>query len=202
MNATNRFVNRFFLAVVGVILIAVGVLLIALALPATSAVRTWLDDARSAQDAYTSRWSTGLSAPFDGSALPWEIAAGCAVIVLLGLITVGIRGGGRTDRVVDADDTAGDIVVSSRFAESALVAALEPHRDLTSVSATTFRVRGEPAVRLRLRVAAGVSPVSAVAAASEAVRGLDAVLGESPLPVLVEVTGASAPRPGADSRVR
>lgn len=202
MTSTNRFLNRFFLAVVGLICLAIGAVLIADATPPGGPVRDAIERLRVLQADALARWTTGLAEPFDGASVPWIIAAACAAVVLLGLITIGIRGGGRTDTVVESDDTAGDIVVSARFAESALVAALDARRDLASVSATTFRAKGRPAIRLRLRLVAGASPKEAVAAASDAVRGLDAVLGGEPLPVLIEVTGASPARPGADSRVR
>ncbi|WP_286345253.1 hypothetical protein [Frondihabitans sucicola] len=74
---------------------------------------------------------------------------------------------------------------------------------MSGVSVAAYQLKGEPALKLRLRLTAGSSPSAAVEAASVAVRGLDLVLGTGrPLPVLLEVTGASPARPGADSRVR
>ncbi|ROQ39990.1 hypothetical protein EDF46_1625 [Frondihabitans sp. PhB188] len=201
MTSTNRPLNRLFLAVVGLVFLAVGAFLVAAALPGRSVVRDWIGRARDAQDTALKSSAIGQPAPFDGSYLPWGLAVVCLVVVLVAVIAAIARGGGRTDRVVEVDEPAGRIVVSSQFAETALVDALQPRRDIAAVSVASYQLKGAPALKLRLRLTAGSSPVPAVRAASEAVTGLDAVLGGPPLPVLVEVVGASPVRPGADSRV-
>lgn len=203
MTTTNRFANRLFLIVLGVISLAVGLFVAATALPGAPLLRDWLTTARDAQSTALSNTRAGGNEPFDGSYLPWLLAVLCLLIVIIALVAIVTRGRGRTDRVVDLDENAGRVIVSSSFAETALVDALSSRRDVASVSVVAYELKGAPALKIRLRLTAGSAPTDAVQAASGAVRGLDRVLGgEAEIPVLVEVVGASPVRPGADSRVR
>lgn len=204
MTTSNRFANRLFLVVAGLLTLLVGAAIVVVALPGGGFAR---DAVRSARDAQSSALSnthlSGGGMAGTGSYLPWLLAILCLIIVIIGIVAASTRGRGRIDRVVESDDASGNIVVSSRFAETALVDALSSRRDVSSVSVAAYELKGAPALKVKLRVTAGSSPTAAVEAASVAVRGLDLVLGTGrPLPVLVEVTGASPTRPGADSRVR
>lgn len=202
MTTSNRFFNRFFLIVAGLITLAVGVLLVLVALPGAGPVRDALRSARDAQSTALANTPLTGVAGVTGSYLPWLLAVLCLIVVIVALIAATTRGRGRIDRVLEADDAAGTIVLSSRFAETALVEALSSRRDVANVSVAAYRLKGAPALKVRLRLTAGSSPMPAVAAASGAVLGLDRVIGHgSAIPVLVEVTGASPVRPGADSRV-
>lgn len=204
MTSSNRFANRLFLVVVGLITLIVGLALVLVALPGGGFARDAVGQARDAQTTALDRTplsAVGLSG--DGSYLPWLLAILCLIVVIVALVAASTRGRGRTDRIVESDDTAGQIVVSSRFAETALVDALSSRRDVASVSVSAYELRGDPALKVKLRVTAGSAPTAAVEAASGAVRGLDRVLGTGrEIPVLIEVTGASPAKPGADSRVR
>lgn len=206
MTTSNRFLNRFFLAVVGLILLAVGVFLTVVALPGAGMARDWLTSAADGQKSALSntRFDTSaIGGETGGSYLPWLLAVLCLLVVIVAVAAATTRGRGRTDRVVEVDDAAGRIAVSSRFAETALVDALTNRRDVTAVNVAAYRLKGAPALKIRLRITAGSSPVEAVRAASDAVSGLDRVLGGgAAVPVLVEVVGASPIRAGADSRVR
>lgn len=204
MTISNRIANRLFLIVVGLVALAVGAGLVLVAVPGGGFARDALRTARDAQAealAHTPFSAAGV----DGSRsyLPWLLAIICLVLVVVTLVAAATRGRGRIDRVIESDDATGSIVVSSRFAETALVDVLGSRRDVAHVSVAAYELKGEPALKVKLRITAGSSPTDAVEAASVAVRGLDLVLGTGrPLPVLVEVTGASPARPGADSRVR
>jgi hypothetical protein len=201
MTTSNRFLNRLFLLVTGLIALLVGATLVVAALPGTAVVRDAVTNARDAQA--TALANTPLVVGgVTSSWLVWGLALLCLVVVIVAIAAAASRGRGRTDRVIEADEPAGRIVVSSRFAETALVDALSARRDVASVSVAAYRFRRAPALKVRLRITAGSSPRPAVEAASRVVRGLDLLLGEErPLPVLVEVVGASPVRPGADSRV-
>jgi hypothetical protein len=203
MTTSNRFANRLFLVVTGLITLAIGVGLVLVALPGAGFARDAATTARDAQSTVLER--TPLSAvglTGSGSYLPWLLAVSCLIVVIIAIVAASTRGRGRIDRIVESDDASGSIVVSSRFAETALVDVLSDRRDVAHVSVAAYELKGEPALKIKLRVTAGSSPTAAVEAASTAVRGLDLVLGTGrPVPVLVEVTGASPVRPGADSRV-
>lgn len=203
MTNTNRFLNRFFLALTGVITLLVGVFLVVVALPGAGSARDALRNARDSLDTTLADTPvTGVNG-VHGSYLPWALAALCLVLVIVGIIAAATRGRGRTDLLLEADDAAGGIAVSSRFAETAIVDALSPRRDVASVSVSAYRLHGASALKIRMRLAAGSSPQPAIDAASGVVTGLDRVLGPgAKLPVLLELVGASPARPGADSRVK
>ncbi|WP_423920813.1 hypothetical protein ACPEEZ_14965 [Frigoribacterium sp. 2-23] len=200
MTSSNRFLNRLFVLVVGVISLAVGATLIVFALPAAGFARDWLDSARSAVA------DTLKSTPLDptggsgGSWLPLALAALCLVLLVLFVWAMFAHGHGRTDRVLVADEPAGSIAISAKFADNAITDALESRRDVASVSVSAWTVRREPALKVRVRVTAGSAPGPVVSAASDVVRGLDRVLGQT-VPVLVEVVGAPAQTRTASSRV-
>ena len=202
MSRSNRFLNRLFLGVVGLVALGVGAALLAIA--SAGGVGRVLRDALASTGAglgdLLARTPLDPVGGTGGSWLPLALAAACLVAALLLLWAVLAHGGGRTDRVVDVDEPSGSIAVSASFAESALVHALEHRRDVAAVHVAAFRVGRRPALRVRVRVTSGASPAPVVAAASEAVRGLDRLLGTD-LPVLVEVTGGGVVHRGADARV-
>lgn len=202
MTSTNRFLNRLFLVVAGLVTLAVGLALLLVALPAGSVARDTVGQwQRDQSQALANTPITGFSW-IHGSYLPWLLAVLCLLVVIVALVAVARRGGGRTDRVLEADDQAGTIVVASRFAESAIEDALEARRDVSSVNVSSYRLKRAAALKVRIRVTAGSAPGPVVEAASGVVSGLDRVLGGgSRIPVLLEVVGASPVRPGADSRV-
>ncbi|NRD26258.1 hypothetical protein [Frigoribacterium sp. VKM Ac-2836] len=200
MTSSNRFANRLLLFVVGLVTLAVGAFLVIVALPGGGAVRDLLPPASSAVDDAVA--TTGID-PGDstgGSWLTLALALLCLLLVIVFVVAIFARGHGRTDSVVVHDDPAGSIAVSSSFAETAITDALGDRRDVASVAVSAWTVTGRAALKVRVRLTAGSSPAPVVTAASDVARGLDRVLGET-VPVLVEITGASAVRKGADSRV-
>lgn len=200
MTSSNRFANRLFLFVTGLVSLAVGVFLVIVALPGGGALRDLLSPASSAVDDAVTATPIDPNADTGGSWLPLALALLCLLLVIVFVVAIAAHGHGRTDSVVVHDDPAGSIAVSSSFAETAITDALHDRRDVASMGVSAWRVGGRPALKVRVRLTAGSSPTPVVAAASDVARGLDRVLGET-VPVLVEITGASAVRKGADSRV-
>ena len=200
MTSSNRFANRLLLAVVGLVTLAVGAFLVIAALPGGGAVRDLLGPATTAVDDAVAATPIDAAGATGGSWLPLALALLCLLLVIVLVVAIGAHGHGRTDSVVVHDDPAGSIAVSSSFADTAITDALSGRRDVASVGVSAWTVRGRPALKVRVRLTAGSSPAPVVAAASDVVRGLDRALGET-LPVLVEVTGASSGRGGAESRV-
>ncbi|RKR76092.1 hypothetical protein [Frondihabitans australicus] len=203
MTSSNRFLNRLFLAVVGIVTLAVGAALVLVALPGVAAgrdaVSTWSDaQATALRDTPL----TGVGS-LTGSSLPWLLAILCLVVIVVAVLAAATRGRGRTDRILESESPAGGIVIGARFAETALEDALSGRRDIAGVNVAAYRLRGSAALKVKVRLAAGAEPGPVVDATSGAVTGLDRVLGGGAhVPVLLEVVGASAIRPGADSRVR
>lgn len=200
MTSSNRFANRLFLFVVGLVTLAVGVFLVIVALPGGGALRDLLSPASSAVDDAVATTPIDPTGGTGGSWLPLALALLCLLLVIVFVVAIFAHGHGRTDSVVVHDDPAGSIAVSSAFADTAITDALRDRRDVASVGVSAWTVTGRPALKVRVRLTAGSSPAPVVAAASDVARGLDRVLGET-VPVLVEITGASAVRRGSDSRV-
>ncbi|KQO48341.1 hypothetical protein [Frigoribacterium sp. Leaf254] len=200
MTSSNRFANRLFLFVVGLVTVAVGVFLVIVALPGGGALRDLLSPASSAVDDAVATTPIDPTGGTGGSWLPLALALLCLLLVIVFVVAIFAHGHGRTDSVVVHDDPTGSIAVSSSFADTAVTDALRDRRDVASVGVSAWTVTGRPALKVRVRLTAGSSPAPVVAAASDVARGLDRVLGET-VPVLVEITGASAVRKGADSRV-
>jgi hypothetical protein len=200
MTSSNRFANRLFLFVVGLVTLAVGVFLVIVALPGGGALRDLLSPASSTVDDAVATTPIDPTGGTGGSWLPLALALLCLLLVIVFVVAISAHGHGRTDSVVVHDDPAGSIAVSSSFADTAITDALRGRRDVAAVGVSAWTVTGRPALKVRVRLTAGSSPAPVVAAASDVARGLDRVLGET-VPVLVEITGASAMRKGSDSRV-
>ena len=200
MTSSNRFANRLLLFVVGLVALAVGAFLVIVALPGGGVLRDLLSPASSALDDAVAATPIDPSGATGGSWLPVALALLCLLLVIVFVVAIPAHGHGRTDSVVVQDDPAGSIAVSSSFADTAITDALRDRRDVASVGVSAWTVAGRPALKVRVRLTAGSSPAPVVAATSDVARGLDRVLGET-VPVLVEITGASAVRKGADSRV-
>lgn len=205
MTSSNRFLNRLLLVVAGVVALAVGAFLVVASLPGDG--RSTGGTVRGAVSTASSSVRDALAAtPLDpaggtgGSWLAVALAALCLLLVVVFVVGASAHGGGRTNRVLVHDEPAGAVAISSAFAETAIVDALERRRDVVSVGVSAWTVRGAPALKIRVRVAAGAAPAPVVAATSDVVRGLDRVLGEA-VPVLVEVVGSSTVKRGSDSRV-
>jgi len=200
MTSSNRFANRLFLFVVGLVTLTVGVFLVIVALPGGGVLRDLLSPASSAVDDAVATTPIDPTGGTGGSWLPLALALLCLLLVIVFVVAIFAHGHGRTDSVVVHDDPAGSIAVSSSFADTAITDALRDRRDVAAVGVSAWTVAGRPALKVRVRLTAGSSPAPVVAAASDVARGLDRVLGET-VPVLVEITGASAVRKGSDSRV-
>ncbi|BDZ48246.1 hypothetical protein GCM10025867_04870 [Frondihabitans sucicola] len=93
MTTSNRFANRLFLVVAGLVTLLVGAALILVALPGGGFAR---DAVRSARDAQSSALAgTSLSdarLSGSGSYLPWLLAVLCLIVVVIGIIAASTRG--------------------------------------------------------------------------------------------------------------
>lgn len=202
MTSTNRFLNRLFLVVAGLITLAVGAALVIIALPGANSVRDTVGQWRDSQTTALADTPISGIGSLHGSYLPWLLAILCLIVVIIAIVAAATRGRGHTDRILEAHDQAGEIVVASRFAESAIEDALSPRRDVATVHVSSYRLKRAAALKVRIRLTAGSAPGPVVEAASGVVSGLDRVLGGgSRVPVLLEIVGASPVRPGHDSRV-
>lgn len=199
MTTSNRFVNRFVLLLVGLVLAAVaaGLVLIAVSPAVKDAVTTFASDQGAA---LVSRISPEDGTLWSDSAVLWPLYAIVGVCLLAIVVCIALavaHGHGRTGTVLtDAgrgDGPAGEIEIATGFAEDVLENALAGRTDLLDVTVSAYRHGSASALKVRVLPRAGVSPRTVVDAVHQEVLELDRLLGAR-LPVVLEV--ASSARAG------
>lgn len=194
MNATNRVAGRVLLLITGSLLVALGALVIAMALrpPILEPVLSRIENA--AAEFGETLSGSGAWAPGGGAFVPTAIAAIVSAVAVAVLIAfIASRGGGRTVTVVQLDRGAGRVSVDRDVADAVLAGELRRRGDVLSARADTYRVRGEAAVRLTVRPRRGADLVSLTDAAAEAVASWDALAGVR-VPVLLHLCGRRSPQ--------
>ncbi|WP_125616276.1 hypothetical protein [Specibacter cremeus] len=209
MNGTPRGLNRFLLALIGVVLVAAGGLLIALAtVPAVG--RWWRDWAHPAVDSLTALAQRTRVA--GGGSWVWIVVAVVMVLVALGMVgwiagqgkgrsgTLSSHAGGE-DAMDDDGGAPGTVVLGSAVAEQALKSALLERGDLLGVSVASYDMRGRAGIKVRVLPRQGVAPHEVAAAVSALVNALDGLLGVQ-IPVLVSIGQGARARFTKVERVR
>jgi len=203
MNNTPRVLNRVLIGILGIILLAIGVLLILLA--TVPIVGVWWHE-----------WAGGVLSfwldLFERTQFPrrqgsWLWLAIClALLVVLGLMIAWIaqQGKGRTSLLVTEEDPGevpGNVGISGGVAEQTLRAALADRPDLAGVTVAAYEISGEPALKIRVEPRQGVAPHRLAAEVSALVEALDAVIGKR-TPVLIHIGSGARSRFGRSERVR
>ncbi len=203
MNSTPTLLNRILIAVLGLMLLAVGGLLMALA--AVPAVASWWHS-----------WSAGVWAgvngAFNATRFPgrpeswlWILVA-LALVVLIGLMVAWVaqQGKGRADVLAveyDPGEVPGDVRIGGGVAEQALKHALSHRPDLAGATITTYDVKGTPALKVRLLPRQGVAPHLLADEVYALVAALEQVVGKK-IPVLIHIGAGARTRFSRAERVR
>ena len=188
MSSTHRWLNRTLLAVLGLMLVAVGALTAAAGL-VPDVAEAWTSIGATAVNGLPALLA---SAPLTADTSWWTIAALALVVVCAALLIgwIASQGGGRTSTVGRQVSAMGNTTVETSLVADALRTALEENGQILAVAVSSWRVRRQTGLRVRVQPRRGASPGAVVAAANEAIAGLDTLLGER-IPVLVSVqTGA------------
>ncbi|MDQ1594318.1 MAG: hypothetical protein QOH40_874 [Arthrobacter pascens] len=203
MNSTPRLLNRILIGILGLKLLAVGILLMLLA--TVPAVGSWWQS-----------WSAGVrdgaNRLFDGTAFPGRqgswlwIVLSLVLVLVIGLMVAWVaqQGKGRSGLLLAAEDPGGvpgDVRIGSGVAEQSLKNALAERPDLASATVSTYQVRGQPALKIRLHPRSGVAPHLLAEDASALVAALDEVVGQK-TPVLVHIAAGARTRFSRAERVR
>ncbi|WP_458780879.1 Asp23/Gls24 family envelope stress response protein [Arthrobacter sp. D3-16] len=203
MNSTPTLLNRILIAVLGLMLLAVGVLLMLLA--AVPAVASWWHS-----------WSadvwSGVNRAFNATRFPgrteswlWILVA-LALVVLIALMVAWVaqQGKGRANLLAmeyDPGDVPGDVRIGGGVAEQALKHALANRPDLAGATITTYDVKGMPALKVRLLPRQGVAPHLLADEVYGLVSALEAVVGKN-IPVLIHIGAGARTRFSRAERVR
>lgn len=170
MTRSNRFINRFLIGLIGLVLIAAGGYVLA----------------RAAHVVLPSLPTPSVTAL-------WVAAATSVVLILLALAWVFTRGHGRISHLLVLTDPEGSITVDTRVAADLIADALAGNPDVVSVSSTGFRVRRSSVLSLRVTARRGADLATVIRTIGVAVSQLDDVL-EQQFPVLLQVTASARER--------
>ena len=185
MNATNRVLNRAVLLIAGLLLAAAGAAALLWAWRPDRAQVVLSHVERSVDDALQGQSVTVL-----GSDIPVVLIAASVAALILAvalIIFVFARGRGSVHDVarIRADD--GRTEVDRSVVDAVLSGALIACPDVVSARTGVFLVKGVRTVRLSVTVRQGASLGDVLAAAEQAIRDWDSLLGGE-TPILIHLT--------------
>ncbi|MCB8808864.1 hypothetical protein LJD48_28375, partial [Escherichia coli] len=145
------------------------------------------------------------SLPGQNSSLIWIGVAVALVLLIIGMIAwVANQGKGRTT-VLAADEESGEseglVSINGSVAEQLLRQALGERGDLLGATVTTYEVKGQPGLKVRVLPRQGVAPHKVAAEVSGLVAALDELLGQR-TPVLLSIGSGARTRFTKAERVR
>lgn len=199
MNSTNRFLNRFFILVVGLVVLAAGAALsVGALLPDVQ--RTISENAERAVGPTT---DTMDAQPW----ILWVTAAVAVVLIVILLWFVLRQGRGHTGTLLQVDEqptkgtpTGGRVILDVKLAEQVLEEAIGRNPDVVAVDVTGFRIRKQTALRLTAHARRGASPMELRRDIEAAIHEWDAALGTS-TPVVVQIVSGLRTRLASTNRV-
>jgi hypothetical protein len=185
MNSTNRGLNRLFILVVGLLLLAAGAGAVALgAVPAVA-----------------SQWKA-IARQLAGGAQPWVadpvvgrasvlvlgIAVVSIVLVVLLLAFIGRQGRGRSAAALRQQDGASTTRIDLAIPRALLEEHLGGRDELTGLRISAYEVRGTPMLKITARCRRGISPAVVSGLIGRAVEDLETIVGTD-VPTFVQLTG-------------
>lgn len=201
MNNTKRWLNRAFLLIVGLVLLAAGAaaILIVLWRPAADAVTAFL---ASAQDVVTG-WIQ--STPIAGTETSWVEVGALAVLILVVLVIViallaTIRGRTRgTMRASGARNELGRVTIAEPFISDALKHSLAARDDVLSSHVSMNEVRGTTVLHVAVTPRQNTDPRTLVDAVDVLVANLATLTGQT-TPTFISVRSGLRQRFATDNR--
>jgi hypothetical protein len=199
MNSTNRFLNRFFILVVGLVVLAAG---------AALSVGALLPDVQRTISENAERAVGPTTDTMD--AQPWIlwVAAAAAVLLIVILLWFVLRQGrGHTGTLLQVDEqptkgtpTGGRVILDVKLAGQVLEEAIGRNPGVVAVDVTGFRIRKQSTLRLTAHARRGASPMELRRDIEAAIHEWDAALGTS-TPVVVQIVSGLRTRLASTNRV-
>ncbi|WAB84657.1 hypothetical protein OVN20_03565 [Microcella daejeonensis] len=188
MTSTNRFLNRLFALLVGVILLAAGAALAVGAL--------WPDVQQTASQAAADAVAPATDALSGGAPwILWAVAAGALLLIVLLVVFMLQQGRGRTSTLLDVREgdergrpTGGHVIIDASVAGAVLREALSTEPGIVSTDVAAFRVRRQTVLRITANARRGTNPVELRRTIDRVVEQWDALLGAS-VPVVIQIVG-------------
>jgi hypothetical protein len=197
MNTTNRGLNRLFILVVGVLLLAAGALAIAIA-AAPALASQWQRTASALAGSGAPSW---VREPVMGqaSALVIDLVVLAVVLIVLLLVFIAKQGHGRTAAALEQRTGTTVTRIDLAIPKALLEQHLEGRPELAGLRISAYEVRGTPMLKITARCSRGASPATVSSAISGAIRDLEQIVGTD-VPAFVQLTGGF--RTGSASRPR
>lgn len=199
MNSTNRFLNRLFLFIIGLVVLAAG---------AAVSVGAVLPDVQKTVGEWTGRAVTPTTDALDAQPwILWVTAAASLALILLLLRFVFRQGRGHTGTLLSIDEqssgnapTGGSVTLDVKVAAQILEEAIARNPDVVSVDVVGFRIKKQNTLRLTAHARRGVSPVELRRTIDAAVAEWDGVLGTS-TPIVIQIVSGLRTRLAGTNRV-
>lgn len=181
MNDTNRAANRILLALIGLVLLAVGggAATARLWEPAGTA---WADALGAAQTWLTEAQQNTL---IGDSALSWLMIGAVAVLAIAMIVlivilirTPSVRRSRALVRAHGAENPLGRVTVKESFASDALTASLGQRDEILSTSVTAHDVKGQPVLHVSVTPRQNTSPRALVERVDRLVANLATLTGQ------------------------
>ncbi|GAA2752729.1 hypothetical protein [Amnibacterium kyonggiense] len=185
MNSTNRGLNRFFILLVGLLLIAAGG-----AVAVLGAVPAVASQAKSIARQLASGAQPWVADPTVGKAslLVLGIALVALVLIVLLLVFIGRQGHGRSAAALRQGDGAMSTRVDLAIPRALLEEHLSERDELAGLRISAYEVRGTPMLKITARCRRGVSPAEVSTMIGRAVDDLERIIGTD-VPTFVQLTG-------------
>jgi hypothetical protein len=201
MNNTNRFLNRTFSFIVGLILAAVGVgVILVVTIPQVR--DAYKNTAPTVLDNVTS-WF--VAAPIPGLQHSWwfiALIAALVLLIILLMVFVFRQGHGHTGTLFTNTPTGqGHITVDSKVAEQLMQSALNEHTELVSSRVSIYEVNGTPVLKISTTARRGVSPKQIVEDVEDTLASLNVLLGRD-VPAAVQIGGGFRAATSKPARLR
>ena len=194
MNTTNRALNRLFILVIGLVLIAAGAAAILLA----------------AVPQVTSQWKATASSLANG-AQPWvaDATVGKASLLVIGIVVAAVvlillliafitkQGHGRSAAAIQQQDGPTTTRIDLAVARALLEEHLGTRDELVGLRISAYEVRGTPMLKITARCRRGVSPAVVATLIGRSIDDLERIVGTD-VPAFVQLTGGF--RAGSTSR--
>jgi hypothetical protein len=195
MNSTNRGLNRVFILVVGLLVLAAGAVAIALGtVPAVTS--QWKAVARQLGQG-AQPW---VADPVVGRAslLVLGVAVVALVLIVLLLMFIGRQGRGRSAAALRQQEGASSTRIDLAIPRALLEEHLGRRDELAGLRISAYEVRGTPMLKITARCRRGISPAVVADLIGRAVEDLERIVGTD-VPTFVQLTGGfragSATRP-------
>ncbi|AOZ73344.1 hypothetical protein BK816_08735 [Boudabousia tangfeifanii] len=188
-----RFWNRLVAGLSGLLLVALGVVLFAVQV--VPIVADWWNQYAPEVFNELRKVLADTKIPdYNTSWITWIVLAVGLLVFVLALVTIFAQSGGRTYealRVKGDKENPGDINLTTKFTSQFVRDQLEEINTITGVNVSTWKVKGNNSLYLRVKLAPGVDPTEVKAPIDALVTKLDGMLGHT-MPVLVHVSPGSA----------